>query len=232
MKRLVTLALLTGAAALASGAAAVAPDNTLSDAEKGQGRKLLFDGRSLAGWLVTGNKEGWAIEEGAVACLARGGGYLYTAEQFGDFTLALDYKVDKGVNSGVFIRWADLKDPVNTGMEVQVLDSYGRDRPGRHDDAAIDDLVAPSKNKSRPAGEWNRAEITCRGPQITVALNGEKVTEMDLDRWTTAGQNPDGSRNKFRAALKDFARKGHIGLQDHGGRVWFKNVKVRALPAG
>jgi hypothetical protein len=191
--------------------------------------RSLFDGKTLAGWKATGNPEGWAVEDGAIVCKARGGGYLYTQEQFDNFVLSIDYRVSPRANSGIFVRWSDLRDPVNTGIEVQVYDSYGRERLSKHADGAIYDIIAPSRNASRPAGEWNTAVITCDNNKVAVALNGETISEMDLDRWTEAGRNPDGTRNKFRYAYKEMARRGHIGLQDHGAVVAFRNVRIREL---
>ena len=81
----------------------------------------------------------------------------------------------------------------------------------------------------KPPGEWNRAVITCRDNMITIELNGEKVCVMDVDQWTVAGQNPDGTKNKYSIAYKEMPRIGHIGLQDHGSRVWFRNIKLRPL---
>jgi hypothetical protein len=72
-------------------------------------------------------------------------------------------------------------------------------------------------------------EITCDKNKIKVALNGEAVAEMDLDQWTQAGVGPDGAKNKFKTALKDFPREGHLGFQDHGKPVWFKNVKLKRI---
>ena len=71
--------------------------------------------------------------------------------------------------------------------------------------------------------------ISCNENLITVELNGEKIAEMDVDQWTTPGMNPDGTKNKFKYAWKDMPRKGHIGLQDHGGKVWFRNIKLKPL---
>ncbi len=71
--------------------------------------------------------------------------------------------------------------------------------------------------------------MTCRGNRIQVVLNGEQVIDMDLDKWITARQNPNGTSNKFGTALKDFARVGHIGLQDHGRPVWYRNIRVKRL---
>jgi hypothetical protein len=71
--------------------------------------------------------------------------------------------------------------------------------------------------------------ITARGSVLKVQLNGEQIAEMNLDRWTEPGMNPDGTKNKFKTALKDFKREGHIGFQDHGAEVAFRNVRIRAL---
>src|SRR5687768_8150979 len=111
--------LLAGAAV----AAARAAENELSGREKADGWKLLFDGRTLDGWKATGNSQGWLVQDGTIFCAAMRGGYLHTVDQYDDFVLALDYKVAPRVNSGVFFRWSDLKDPVHTGIEMQVYDS-------------------------------------------------------------------------------------------------------------
>ena len=71
--------------------------------------------------------------------------------------------------------------------------------------------------------------ITCDDSLVIVEMNGEEIVRADLDEWDTPHKNPDGSRNKFGIALKDFPRKGHIGLQDHGGKLWFRNIKVKTL---
>jgi len=208
---------------------AFAADNELTPKEKTEGYKLLFDGKSLAGWKSLGRTEAWGVEDGAIGRVAAGAGMLASDAEFENFVLQVDYKVNPRVNSGIFVRWSDLKDPVNTGIEVQVYDSHGREKPGKHDDGALYDLVAPSKNMTKPAGEWNHAVITCDGPMIRVELNGEKICEMNVDQYTEAGKNPDGTTNKFTHAWKDMPRKGHLGFQDHGGKVWFKNVKIKEL---
>lgn len=231
-----------GTIALFAAACLVAPGPVLS-AEGGKGDwRPLFDGKSLEGWATTGKPEGWGVEDGAIACLVNKGGYLHTTEQFENFVLSLEFRVSPPVpkvnpktkkesmakcNSGVFIRWSDLKNAVHAGIEVQVYDSVGVATPGKHDCGALYDMVAPSKNVERPVGEWNRMVITCKGPMITVELNGEKICEMDQDQFVTPGLNPDGTKNKFKFAWKTMPRKGHIGFQDHGHRVWFRDVKIK-----
>ena len=201
----------------------------LTEKEKAEGWISLFDGKTLTGWAATGSDEGWTVDDGAILCTVKGGGYLYTLEQYENFVLSVDFKIDTGVNSGIFFRWSDLNDAVHTGIEIQILDTYGRENPGKHDCGAIYELVAPSKQTCKPAGEWNTNVIACNENLITVELNGEKIAEMDVDQWTTPGMNPDGTKNKFKYAWKDMPRKGHIGLQDHGGKVWFRKIKLKPL---
>ena len=189
--------------------------------------KELFNGENLDGWGVTGNSEGWTVDAGMILCKAQKGGYLYTLEQFGDFDLELEFKTEPKVNSGIFFHWSDLADPVHTGLEIQILDTYGKETLGTHDCGALYDLVPPGLNAARPAGEWNQVQLSCRGALITLDMNGERVLEVDIDQWDTPGKNPDGTGNKFKYAWKDLPKKGHIGLQDHGGRIWFRNIRIR-----
>ena len=205
-----------------------AASNALTPAEKAAGWKLLFDGKTLNGWKATGDSKGWAVEDGAIANLVKGG-YLATVDRFDNFALSLEFKVEPHANSGIFFRWADLGDPVQTGIEMQILDSYGVEKPGKHDCGAIYDCLAPTKNACKPAGEWNKVVLTCRGNLIWIDMNGKRIVYMNLDLWTTPHENADGSRNKFKTAYKDMPREGHIGLQDHGRKVWFRNVKIKPL---
>jgi hypothetical protein len=193
----------------------------------------LFNGKDLNHWQT--GFTNWAVENGTLALKDRADGrehndnYIWTKEQYGDFVLELEYKAPPDLaNSGVFLRTADVKDPVYSGIEIQV----GHVTPGgqllRNSVGGLYDLLAPSKDAQRP-GEWNKYVITCEGSRITVVLNGERTAEADLDRWTETGKNPDGSRNKFKKPLKEFARKGYIGLQDHGLPVWYRNVRIKKL---
>jgi hypothetical protein len=118
---------------------------------------------------------------------------------------------------------------VQTGIEMQILDSYGKQKPDRHDFGAIYDCLAPTKIACKPAGEWNKVVLTCRKNRIFIDVNDRRVLNMDLDRWTTPQRNLDGTDNKFRTAYKDMPRMGYIGFQDHGSQAWFRNVKIKPL---
>ena len=204
-------------------------------AQSDDGMTCLFNGKDLTGW-ITGPDNAWVVEDGVITLRRDMDGrehnldYLWTKQPYGDFVLELDFKVPERANSGIFVRTADLKDPVFTGIEVQVANSYGREKITRGGTAgAIYDLQAPARNAVKKPGEWNHYTITCKGSKITVVLNGEQVIDMDLDRWSQPNKNPDGSKNKFSTALKDFARVGHVGFQDHGRPVWYRNIRIKRL---
>ncbi len=225
-----SLLLLCAAVVLAAGPApARAEENAFSEAEKAQGWKLLFDGKTLDQWVPMGKKEAWVIEDGALLCTGEGGFLLRSKEEYANFVLSVEFKITKGANSGIFVHLSDLKDWMHRSIEIQVLDSQGKN-PSRFECASVYEYQAPSANACRPAGEWNSAVITCKENLITVEHNGRKVNEVDRDRWTMAHQNPDGSPNKFNHALKELPRKGYLALQDHGYRVWFRNLKIKPLP--
>jgi hypothetical protein len=191
------------------------------------GWEILFDGSGLDAWDQRGN--GWVITDQRELYRARKAGDLWSKRRFCDFVLDLEFKVAKGTNSGVFIRTHSRRDWLHTGIEVQVLDSAGKANPGKHDTGAVYDIKAPMKNAMKPPGEWNRYVITVDENMITVQLNGEKVNEVDLDLWTEAHKNPDGSRNKFRDPYKEMVREGFLALQDHGRPVWYRNIKIKRL---
>jgi hypothetical protein len=211
---------------------AVAKPAARRDAE---GFVSLFNGADLAGWL-TGQDNAWLVQDGVLTVKREMDGkehnfdYLWTKDTYGDFILDLEFKVVDGTNSGIFLRTSNLKDPVYTGIEIQVCNSHGRSNVHRRGTAgAIYDCLAPTANAIKPPGQWNRCRVTCRGPLLEVVLNDEQIIDMDLDRWTTAGQNPGGTTNKFHSAIKNFARVGHIGLQDHGRPVWYRNIRIKRL---
>jgi hypothetical protein len=194
-----------------------------------QGWIALFDGKTLDAWQKP-PAEKWKIEDG-VLTWQKGCGNIWTKEKYGDFILDLEFKVGANSNSGVFLRSPEgEKNWLNGSIEIQVA-SPAKGKPGKHDTGAIYDCLAPSEAAEKPAGEWNRMVITAKGNSIQIELNGKKIIDADLNQWAEAGKNPDGSKNKFKTAYKDMAKVGHLGLQDHGQAVWYRNIKIKPLDA-
>jgi hypothetical protein len=206
---------------------AIAADNQLTSEEQSAGWRLLFNGQDTEGWKCNNDRPiATPVEDGCLVPFKAGGYLIVYNEPFGDFKLACDVKMSsENCNSGVFFRVRDLKKPVETGFEVQVYKG-GTDM---HSFGAIYDLVAPSANVAKPVGEWNHLEITCQGPNISVDVNGQSVAKMNCDDYPQPGLRPDGTKHKFGVAIKDQARSGYLGLQDHGHKVWYKNVKLLVL---
>jgi hypothetical protein len=196
--------------------------------ENADGWQLLFNGKDTSGWKNNTKKPIAAkIEDRALNPHGSGGYVIVYKKQFGDFVLKCDVKMAQpNCNSGIFVRIGDLNDPVQTGLEVQI---HTNTKPDIHGFGAIYDLVAPSKNATHGPGKWDTVEVMCKGPKIAVTVNGAKVSALDCDEWTQPGKRLDGTSTKFNKAVKDFARSGYIGLQDHGNNVWFKNIKLRKL---
>jgi type 1 glutamine amidotransferase len=185
----------------------------------------LFNGRDLAGWKCKPGS--WLVEDGAL--VRKGGGDIWTEDLYGDFVLELEFMFAPQANSGIFFRTGDLADPVQTGIELQVLDSHGKAEPGKHDCGAVYDIMAPRVNAVRKPGEWNHVVLVCHGSFIAAAMNGERIISLDLNDWTQPRRNPDGSENKFRTAYREMPRIGHIGFQDHGTAVSYRNIRLKPL---
>ncbi len=183
----------------------------------------LFNGKDLSGWTTTGN---WLPQDdGSLLIEPRAGekgwqrydAYLWSEKKYKDFVLDVEYLYPPGGNSGIYFRVADRNDPVEQGIEAQVLDSSAKKDPlGPHDHGGIVRTVGPSKNMSRPPHEWNRMVITCVGSHLQVELNGEQIVDTRLDE----------------GPMKDRPLEGYIGLQDHGepNNLKFRNIRIRELP--
>jgi hypothetical protein len=212
--------------------------NTLSDAEKKQGWKLLFDGKTTAGWRgykMDKMPPGWAVDGDALVRFkggaggkgAGGGDDIVTTEQFTDFELQLEYKLVANGNSGVLYHVSE--EPVTAwhyAPEVQLLDNAAHPtRDKRQLAAACYDLYAPSKDVTRPVGQWNHLRVLVNGPHVEHWLNGEKMVEYELwsDDWKARV-----AKSKFKDMPKfGTFKKGPICLQDHSDRVEFRNIKIR-----
>ena len=193
----------------------------------GNGYEPIMDGRRWISPLGVWNYEDGVMSVGHVNHWL--GGDIWTVQKYRDFVLDLEFKVDEGTNSGIFLRVPNYRN-ILSGLEVQILDSHGRDDVGRHDCGAIYDVRAPSENAIRAPGEWNHITITCKDHVMNVVLNGEQIINMDLRRWGEARTNPDGSDNKFSYPLSErIETKGRIGFQYHGHPVWYRNIKIKRL---
>lgn len=207
--------------------------NELTAAEAAAGWRLLFDGESLEQWRSYQQQEldpGWQVENGCLARVAWAGDII-TREQFADFELSLEWRISPAGNSGIFIRGDEAGDSIHhSGMEMQILDNAGHSdgripthRAGEYYDmieAPFDTTVAPLT--------WNHARILARGSEIEFWLNGRQTAVFD-----TASE--DWQRRYEASKFIDrprygTLRRGHIGLQDHWDKVWFRNIKVRELP--
>lgn len=224
---LLTLFLVTAAAR------AQAP-NMLTPAEQEAGWRLLFDGRSTAGWRGYKNPvmpAGWQVVDGALTRVAQGGDII-TTDKFRNFELSIDWKLTTpGGNSGIFYRATEEADQIYfSGPEMQVLDDdVHPDGKSRLTSAgAAYGLYPAPLGAVKPVGEWNTARILVDGNHVVHWLNGVKMADyvMWSDDWK---QRVDNSKFK---KWPEYARagEGHIGLQEHGNPVFFRNIKIKVLP--
>jgi hypothetical protein len=214
---------------------APAADNTLTPEEKAAGWKLLFNGKNLDGWrgynLPGLPDAGWKVEDGLLKTIPKvKGRELITREQFDDFELSWDWRVEPGGNNGIkyFVTEARPKAP---GPEYQMIDDEKHpdgQRGGTHQTAAFYDVLAPAADKPvKPGGEWNTSRIVTRGNHVEHWLNGRKVLEFELGSDAVkAGL----AKSKFKS-FPDFGTKskGHIMLTYHQDECWFRNLKLREL---
>lgn len=235
--RLLTLLAVAATAGLFLVAdAAEPPANQLSDAEQQAGWRLLFDGASTRGWRwykqAAFPAKGWAIEDGCLKHLARGGGGdVITDAEFDDFEFAFEWRIAPKANSGVKYFIIEERDSA-IGHEFQVIDDVGLGyaKPGdKHQTASFYDVLAPTAWKEPlPPGQFNQSRIVVQGNHVEHWLNGLKTIEYELGSDAVRAAV---AASKFKA-VKGFGTKlkGHLLLQDHGGEVWFRNLKVREAP--
>lgn len=206
--------------------------NTLTSDERAQGWRLLFDGATTAGWRGYQQDTmpaGWQVVDGALTRVA-GAGDIITEEQFGDFELVLEWQVEPCGNGGIFYRMIETpEETYHSAPEYQVLDdACHADGASRLTAAGSNYGLHPApEGVVRPAGEWNEARIVVRGAHVEHWLNGVRTAEYELwsDDWEERVRN-----SKF-VEWPEYGRaqRGHIGLQDHGDHVAFRNIKIREL---
>ena len=241
MKTKLLIASLALSGAVFAPCSTSAKNNTLTDAEKADGWKLLFDGKTLNGWRdYNGDKltAPWVVEDGFIRAKGAGSdasGYIVTDKIYENFELVWDWKIAKGGNSGMIYHVVEnpkFKVPYVTGPEYQLIDDIGfpehlEDWQKTAADYAMH-IPDTTKLKIKPAGEWNTSKIVFDNGHVEHWLNGEKVVEFEA--WTD-----DWFKRKNSGKWKDapeygLAHKGVISLQDHGSAAWFRNIKIKELP--
>lgn len=207
--------------------------NTLSENEKKEGWELLFNGNNLNNWKIFNGGEvtGWTIEKGILHNSGIGsdhGGDIITKEEFQDFELELEWKIAPESNSGVFFHVQEnlVNAIYESGPEYQLIDDKGW--PTRLKDSQYSganyDMHAPKNANVLPQDQWNKSRLIVNGPHVEHWLNGTKVVEYELwtDEWKSLKRKSKWNDSPHYGA----AKKGHIGLQDHGGLTMFRNIKI------
>ena len=193
--------------------------------EQADGFLPAFNGKDLTGW--TGNIAGYQAEQGAIVVHPeKSGGNLYTENTYGDFVLRFDFQLTPGANNGIGIRTPLTGDAAYVGMEIQVLDSehpkYSQLQPYQYH-GSVYGVIPARRGFLMPTGEWNQEEISIRGTQIKVTLNGTVITEGDL---AESSKNGTIDHKEHPGLLR---KDGHIGFLGHGDVVRFKNIRIKKL---
>jgi len=200
----------------------------------------IFDGKSLTGWrnyLKQDVSPNWKVEDGAIAFTGgRGGGDLITEKEYENFELELEWKIAEGGNSGIIYHVHEdskFRATYQTGPEMQVLDDARhpdakQGRNGNRTAGSLYDMIPTSDPTAvKPAGEWNKVKLVIKDGKAEHWMNGKKVVE-----YPTSGPEWEKmvSESKFKG-WEGFGKysKGHIALQDHGDKVWYRNIRIREL---
>ena len=202
--------------------------------------KKLFDGGTFAGWhnyLKKDVSSKWKIEDGAMVLAEKGAGDLVTDQEFANFELELEWKIAAGGNSGIFFGVLEdpkYKTPYMTGPEVQILDDAKHPdsfvgKAGNHKAGSLYDMLPPTDLAAvKPADEWNKVRLVINNGRAEHYLNGKKIVE-----YATTGPEWDAlvANSKFKGwgGFGKYNAKGKIGLQDHGDKVWFRNIRIKEL---
>jgi hypothetical protein len=215
-------------------------NNTLSQVEQAEGWQLLFDGETTNGWRPFNGEtlSGWIVEDGTLVGLGKGGdigGDIVSTQEFANFELAWEWKIDAQGNSGIMyhvVEGENFGAPYLSGPEYQMIDDM--DFPQELEvwqqtgaDYAMHP-ADPAKKIIKPAGQWNSSRILFDNGHVEHWLNGEKVVEFEA--WTNEWFELKNAGKWNNAPEYGLARSGRFCLQDHGSKVWFRNVKVRELP--
>jgi hypothetical protein len=176
----------------------------------------------------------WTVADGVLT--ASEDQAIWTVRDYENFTLDLEFRTAPGTNSGVIVYCSDIANWIPNSVEIQIADDFAEEwakEPATWHCGAIFGHLAPTKSVVKKPGEWNRYTITCLGQKVTVVLNGERVTEMDMSLWTSAKTNPDGSEIPawLSRPFAELATKGRIGFQGKhaGAPIFFRNIKIKEM---
>ena len=199
--------------------------NKLTEQEKADGFKLLFNGKNLRGWQ--GNTKGYVVKDGTIVVEPElGGGNLYTAQEYGDFIMRFEFKLTPGANNGLGIRTPLNVNAAYQGMELQILDNtaskYKNLKPYQFH-GSIYGVVPAKRGYLKPVGMWNFQEVIANGKQITVKLNGTTIVDADIDKASTP-KTMDGNDHP---GLK--REKGYIAFCGHGDKLAFRSLRIKTL---
>lgn len=198
-----------------------------SAAEVEPGFTSLFDGKTLDGWVSAPGA--YAVENGAIVCVAGSKGNLLTKREYADFVLRFEFKLTPGANNGLGIR-CPLQPTGNLhidGIELQIIDNtaekYKTIKPYQFH-GSVYGIAAAKQTGLKPVGEWNVQEVQVEGRRVKVVLNGETIVDVDLDE-ASKPKTLDGAEHP---GLK--RAKGHLGFLGHGDRIDVRNIRARELP--
>jgi hypothetical protein len=176
----------------------------------------------------------WSIENGVIT--ATEDQCIWTQKDYENFVLELEFKNAEGTNSGVIVYCSDTKDWIPNSVEIQIADDYAKqwaEADKTWQCAAIFGHLSASESRVKKPGEWNKMQVTCKGKNISVELNGKVVTKMDMSLWTSATKNPNGTDipSWLSTPFAELATKGKIGFQGKhaGAPIWFRNIKIKEL---
>lgn len=215
-------------------------DNTLTRDELKEGWVLLFNGENTDGWRGYNMDQlpsAWKVTEGTLMSAGEGGdigGDIITVKKYENFDLMIDWKLSPEGNSGILyhiIEGPELHSTYYSGPEYQIIDDIGfPGGVGPFNSTGADYAMTPADTIMKvlhPVGNWNSSRIVFDHGKVTHYLNGQKIVEFTAwsDDWNSKVES--GKWKKYPEYGK--AKTGYIGLQDHGSKIWFKNIKLREL---